>query len=82
MLLDEFIALRQDNLARLRKLDLQPAHFELQGTHPALGTVTMRQLLSAWTAHDLAHLLQISRVMAKRYKQEVGPWAEFLSVMK
>jgi len=82
MLLDEFMALRQDNLKRLRELDLQPAQFELQGTHPTLGTVTMRQLLSAWTAHDLAHLLQVSRVMAKRYKQETGPWARFLSVMK
>jgi hypothetical protein len=82
MLLDEFVALRQDNLTRLRKLDLRPAQLELQGTHPALGTVTMRQLLSAWTAHDLAHLLQISRVMAKRYKQEAGPWAQFLSVMR
>lgn len=82
ILLDEFMALRQDNLKRLRELDLQPAQFELQGTHPTLGTVTMRQLLSAWTAHDLAHLLQVSRVMAKRYKQETGPWARFLSVMK
>jgi hypothetical protein len=44
--------------------------------------VTVRQLLATWTAHDLAHILQISRVMAKRYRQEVGPWAQYLSVMK
>jgi hypothetical protein len=81
-LLDEFSALRRENLARLRALNLQPAQFELQGTHPALGPVTVRQLLATWTAHDLAHILQVSRVMAKRYKQEVGPWAEYLSVMK
>jgi hypothetical protein len=81
-LLDEFGALRRDNLARLRALNLQPEQFELQGTHPALGPVTLRQLLATWTAHDLAHILQVSRVMAKRYKQEVGPWAEYLSVMK
>jgi hypothetical protein len=81
MLLDEFSALRRDNLARLRALNLQPAQLELQGTHPALGAVTVRQLLATWTAHDLAHILQVSRVMAKRYKQEVGPWAEYLSVM-
>lgn len=81
-LLDEFSALRRDNLARLRALNLRPAQFELQGTHPALGPVTVRQLLATWTAHDLAHILQVSRVMAKRYKQEVGPWAEYLSVMK
>jgi hypothetical protein len=82
MLLDEFSSLRRDNLAQLRKLDLQPAQLELKGSHPALGQVTVRQLLATWTAHDLAHILQVTRVMAKRYKQEVGPWAEYLSVMK
>ncbi|MBI2684742.1 MAG: DinB family protein [Acidobacteria bacterium] len=81
ILLDEFSTLRHDNLTRLRALDLQPAQLALQGTHPALGHVTARQLLATWTAHDLAHILQVSRVMAKRYKQEVGPWAEYLSVM-
>jgi DinB superfamily len=81
-LLDEFSALRRDNLARLRELNLQPAQLELKGTHPGLGPVTVRQLLATWTAHDLAHILQVSRVMAKRYKSEVGPWAEYLSVMK
>jgi hypothetical protein len=81
-LLDEFSALRRDNLVRLRALNLQPAQLDLQGTHPALGPVTVRQLLATWTGHDLGHILQVSRVMAKRYKQEVGPWAEYLSVMK
>ena len=73
---------RADNLVQLRTLDLQPAQLELVGTHPALGRVTLRQLVATWTAHDLAHILQVSRVMAKRYKQEVGPWAEYLSVMR
>lgn len=82
MLLDEFNELRRDNLARLRGLNLQPGQLELKGTHPALGSVTLRQLLATWAAHDLAHILQVSRVMAKRYRSEVGPWAEFLSVMK
>lgn len=81
-LLDEFAALRRDNLVRLRALDLQRAQLESMGTHPELGPVTVRQLLATWTAHDLAHILQVSRVMAKRYRQEVGPWAEYLSVMK
>lgn len=81
-LLDEFSALRLDNVARLQALNLQPAHLALQGTHPALGSVTVRQLLATWTAHDLTHIVQVSRVMAKRYKQEVGAWAEYLSVMK
>jgi hypothetical protein len=81
-LLDEFSHLRRDNLARLRALNLQPEQLEQKGTHPELGAVTLRQLLATWTAHDLAHILQISRVMARRYQQEVGPWAQYLSVMK
>ncbi len=81
-LLDEFRALRAGNLAQLRELRLTDAQLALQGTHPAFGLVTARQLLATWTAHDMAHLLQISRVMAKRYKHEVGPWAAYLSVMK
>ena len=80
-MLDEFAALRCENLACLRALDLQPKQFELTGKHPAFGPVTVRQLLATWTAHDLSHLLQISRVMAKRYKREVGPWAQYLPVM-
>jgi len=80
-LLDEFTVRRNDNLARLRALDLQPAQLQLPGTHPGLGPVTVRQLLATWTAHDLGHLVQISRTMAKRYQQEVGPWAQYLSVM-
>jgi len=81
-LLEEFSALRRDNLARLRALDLKPAQLALKGTHPELGPVTVRQLLATWTAHDLAHIVQVNRVMDRRYKQEVGPWVEYLSVMK
>jgi len=81
-LLDEFAERRADNLLQLRALDLQAAQLELVGTHPAFGRVTLRQLVATWTAHDLAHILQVCRVMAKRYKQEVGPWAEYLSVMR
>ena len=80
-LLDEFVELRRSNLARLASLNLRPEQLELQGLHPGLGVVTLRQLLATWTAHDLGHLLQISRVMAKRFKPEVGPWAQYLSVM-
>ncbi len=80
-LLDEFRELRAANVARLRALDLQAEQLDLQGMHPAFGAVTMRQLLATWTAHDLGHIVQVSRVMAKRYKQDVGPWAAYLSVM-
>jgi hypothetical protein len=82
VLLDRFALLRRGNLSRLGRLNLQPAQLEMQGMHPELGTVTARQLISTWTAHDLAHTLQISRVMARRYREEVGPWAKYLSVMK
>lgn len=81
-LLDEFRTLRHANLERLRTLNLQTAQLDSWGTHPAFGPVTLRQLLATWTAHDLSHLVQVSRVMAKRYRLEVGPWAEYLSVMK
>ena len=81
MLLDEFTALRRDNLSRLQELNLEPAQLQLRGMHPTLGPVTARQLLATWTAHDLAHLVQVNRAMTKRYRQEVGPFAEFLSVM-
>jgi hypothetical protein len=81
-MLNEFAELRHENLDRLQLLHLTPEQLELPGTHPALGPVTLRQLIATWTAHDLAHILQISRVMAKRYQREVGPWAEYLSVMK
>ena len=80
-LLDEFAACRASSLQRLREINLQTADLERQGMHPGLGVVTMRQLVATWTAHDLAHILQISRVMAKRYKSDVGPWAQYLSVM-
>jgi len=80
-LLDEFAACRRESLDQLRSLNLQPAQLELQGKHPDLGLITVRQLLATWTTHDLGHVLQVSRTMAKRYKQEVGPWARYLSVM-
>ena len=81
-LLDEFTTLRQGNLARLRSVGLKLADLELTGVHPELGTVTLRQLIATWTAHDLSHLVQVNRVMARRYRHEVGPWEAYLSVMK
>lgn len=81
-MLDEFSKLRGQSVARLLQLNLQPEQLELEGQHPALGVVTLRQLIATWTAHDLAHLVQVSRVMARRYKDEVGPWAAYLSVMQ
>lgn len=80
-LLDTFAQARAENLDILRALPLTDAELQLEGEHPAFGTVTLRQLLSTWVAHDLGHLAQITRVMAKQYRDEVGPWRAYLSVM-
>jgi hypothetical protein len=80
-LLDEFAALRAENVAVLRGWRLTAAQLALTGEHPALGTVTLRQLLSTWVAHDLGHLAQTARVLAKQYRDAVGPWRAYLPVM-
>lgn len=80
-LLDEFAALRAQNLETLRGWNLTDAQLALPGEHPALGTVTLCQLLSTWVAHDLGHLAQTSRVMAKQYRDAVGPWRAYLPIM-
>ena len=81
-LLDEFARLRSQNLDELRALNLGPDDLERRGRHPALGTVTLSQLLATWAAHDLTHLHQISRILADRYREAVGPWSRFLGVMQ
>ena len=80
-LLDDFAALRQENLSALEALNLQPDHLTRRGTHPALGTVTLSELLATWTIHDLTHLHQLSRVMAHQYREAVGPWSAYLGVL-
>jgi hypothetical protein len=74
--------LRSGNLDQLRALNIHPEDLERRGRHPALGTVTLSQLLATWAAHDLTHLHQISRVMAHQYSEAVGPWSKFLGVMQ
>lgn len=80
-LLKEFARLRADNLAELEAWNLAEAQLGLTGAHPTFGDVTLRQLLAAWVVHDLGHITQISRVMAKQYREEVGPWMPFLPVL-
>jgi hypothetical protein len=80
-LLDEFAHLRSENMDQLRALKLQPKDLDKRGRHPALGVVTLSQLLATWAAHDLTHLHQISRVMAHQYREAVGPWSKFLGVL-
>ena len=80
-LLDTFEMLRAENLAALHALHLTEADFARAGRHPALGRVTLVQLLATWVAHDLSHLAQVSRVMGKRYRDLVGPWREYLPML-
>jgi hypothetical protein len=80
-LLDEFARLRMEGLAALRAMNLSPKDLERRGRHPALGAVTLSQLLATWAAHDLTHLHQISRVMAHQYDAAVGPWYAYLGVL-
>jgi DinB superfamily len=80
-LLDEFARVRSENLSELRALDLQPEDLDRPGRHPALGSVTLSQLLATWAAHDLTHLHQISRIMAYQYREAVGPFSAYLGVL-
>lgn len=80
-LLTELRQLRAKNVTDLRALDLTPAQLQLRGEHPAFGSVTLEQLLATWVAHDLGHLAQITRVMAKQYRAAVGPWEAYLPVL-
>jgi hypothetical protein len=81
-LLDEFARLRNENLASLQSLNLQPEDWTRRGRHPELGVVTLSQLLATWAVHDLTHVHQLSRVMAHRYRDAVGPWCAYLGVLK
>jgi hypothetical protein len=81
-LLHDFARLRSENLTALQALNLQPEDWARRGRHPALGVVTLSQLLAAWAVHDLTHLHQLSRVMAHRYRDAVGPWIGFLGVLQ
>jgi hypothetical protein len=81
-LLDDFTALRKQNLTDLDVLDLQPADLKRRGIHPALGTVTLSELLATWAVHDLTHLHQLTRVFANPLRDAVGPWSAYLGVLK
>ena len=80
-LLEEFAELRAASIAALRAMKLTEADLALEGEHPAFGSVTLRQLLATWVAHDLGHIAQTTRVMAKRYRDDVGPWRAYLPIL-
>ena len=81
-LLDDFARLRQENLAALRALNLQPEDLGRRGRHPELGVVTLAELMATWAVHDLTHVHQLSRVMAHQYRDAVGPWSAYLGVLQ
>lgn len=80
-LLDELARLRAENLQTLRGWALTDDELTLEGEHPALGPVSLRELLATWVAHDLGHLAQTARVMARQYRDEVGPWRAYLPIL-
>lgn len=80
-LLQRFAALRAGNLSTLESWHLTPQQLALTGRHPELGRVTLAQLLACWVVHDLGHVAQIARVMAKQYTDAVGPWKAYLPVL-
>lgn len=81
-LLDEFDQLRSENVATLRGWNLKEKDMELTGEHPEFGAVTMRQLLATWVVHDLSHIAQITRTMARSYTAAVGPWTAYFRVLQ
>ncbi len=81
-LLRELRNLRSENLDYVRSLSLSASDFDRKGRHPALGTVTLGQLFASWVVHDLGHVRQVVRVLARQYGEAVGPWKEYLSILE
>ena len=80
-LLNEFEELRRNSVSTLESWELTPAKLELTGIHPEFGEVKLEQLLATWVVHDLNHIRQIVTAMAAKYRAEVGPWQQYLSIL-
>lgn len=80
-LLTTFDRLRNESLAELRAMKLDETRLDCRGTHPALGTVTLRELLATWVVHDLNHVHQVAKSMAHQYRGSVGAWRAYLSIL-
>ena len=80
-LLDEFAIARGENLDKLKAKNLGDADLQRMGTHPRFGQVTLQQLLATWVTHDLHHVAQICKAMAFQYRDEVGPWIEYIGII-
>lgn len=81
-LLNEFETVRKENMVWFKGLNLSESDLDKKGLHPKLGEVTLRNLLATWVVHDLTHIAQITRVMAKQYKEEMGPWPQFFRILE
>lgn len=81
-LLSIFAKKRDKNLEELKDMDLSPDDLYRKGAHPEFGEVTLKQMLSAWVVHDFGHIVQINRTLAKNYKEEIGPWAKYLTIVR
>lgn len=81
-LLDEFAALRRENLAAMKQMNISPDQLGRRGTHPELGVVTLSELLATWVVHDLSHITQVARVMCRQYTDAVGPWKAYLPILE
>lgn len=81
-LVSEFAAAREKSIAIIESKNITEAQLDLKGIHPKFGEVTLRQHLSTWVAHDMGHLAQMARVIAKQYKEETGPWVEYLRILQ
>ena len=81
-LLDEFAEIRKENMGWFKALNLTENDLDKKGMHPVLGEVRLRNLLATWVVHDLTHIAQITRVMAKQYKSEMGPWPEYFRILQ
>ena len=81
-LLDEFERIRASCVDTLHEWSLTPEQLDLKAIHPELGEVSLSQLLATWVVHDLNHIRQIAIAMARRYDTEVGPWKQYLSILK
>lgn len=80
-LLDKFKNLRKNNVQLLKEFKLQKEDYLKQGVHPVLGLITLNELLATWVVHDLGHLSQVNRILAKEYKEEIGPWKAYFKIV-
>ena len=81
-ILDQFARLRGNSLHALRDLGIGEQQLDLRGLHPELGSVTLRNLIATWVVHDLGHIAQVQRAMASEYKDAVGPWEQYLTILE